>query len=71
MTTRIQTAPGLHGCCDAAGRMLMMAKVPMPLERLVGVALARGEGTREEIAQRVQDMLACGLLIEVDDERGA
>jgi len=71
MSARIQTAPGLNGCCDAAGRMLMLAKMPLPLERLVGVAVARGEGTREEITARVRDMLACGMLIEVDDERGA
>lgn len=59
------------GCCDAAGRMLMLAQQPVPRSRLVFLALARGEGTREEIEGRITDMLAGGLLIELHNGEGA
>jgi DNA-binding TFAR19-related protein (PDSD5 family) len=66
MSERIQAAPGLHGCCDAAGRMIMLAYHPIARERLVALAVARGEGTREQIEQRVLEMLAAGMLIELE-----
>lgn len=62
----IQRAPNASACCDAAGRMCALAWHPIDLERLVSVAVTRGEGTYNEIRDRVRDMLACGLLIEVE-----
>lgn len=67
-TSRIQAAPGQHGCCDAAGRMVGFARMPIDRDRLIALAHARGDGSREEIAQRIEDMLAAGMLIELDDE---
>jgi len=60
----IRTAPGLHGCCDAAGRLLTMAQARLPTQQLIAWALAFGDGTRAEIEQRIIDMLAAGMLIE-------
>lgn len=68
MSARIQSAPGLHGCCDAAGRMVMLAYQPRTRDHLIALALARAEGTREEIEARIEDMLAAGMLIEIDGE---
>lgn len=68
MSARIRSAPGVHGCCDAAGRMVMLAYQPRTREELIALALARGEGDRRELDQRVNDMLAAGLLIELDEE---
>jgi len=67
MSVRIQSAPGVRGCCDAAGRMIVMAYTPRTREQLIAMALAHGEGTREQIATRLEDMLAVGLLIEIDE----
>lgn len=67
MTTRIRSAPGERGCCDAAGRMVVMAYQPRTREQLIALAVAHNEGTREQIAARVDDLLASGRLIEVDE----
>jgi tRNA A37 N6-isopentenylltransferase MiaA len=67
MAARIQAAPGLHGCCDAAGRLVLLAYQPTTRAHLVALAIARGEGSREEIEQRVHDMLAAGMLIEIEE----
>lgn len=56
-----------QGCCDAAGRLSQLAQQTVTLEQLVLRAQARGEGTREEITRRIDDMLAGGLLVEVED----
>jgi hypothetical protein len=64
--TTIKRAPGAHGCCDPAGRLCALAHAGMPLDRLVQVAVARGEGTEQVIRQRIDDMLASGLLIELE-----
>lgn len=63
----IQRAPGAHTCCDPAGRLCALAARPVPLKTLVRVAVARGEGTEPQIRERIQDMLAGGLLIETGD----
>ena len=68
MSERIQTRPGLHGCCDAAGRMLVLAYQPIARERLIALAVARGEGARAEIEQRIADMVGAGMLIELAEE---
>lgn len=64
---RIQAAPGLRGCCDEAGRMIALCYQPLPLERVIALAQARGEGTRAELEARVRDMVACGMLIEIEE----
>lgn len=64
MTTKVQRAPGASMCCDAAGRMCSLAFNPVPLDALVRTAVARGDGTEEQVRARVEDMLASGLLIE-------
>lgn len=61
---QIRTAPGVHGCCTAAGRMCAMAQAPLATERLIAMAVAYGDGSRGEIEQRIVDMLAAGMLIE-------
>jgi hypothetical protein len=61
----IQRAPSSSTCCDAAGRMCLLAWVAIPLERLVRVAVFKGEGTELEIRARIRDMLSCGMLIEL------
>lgn len=63
----IQRAPGAHTCCDPAGRLCALAVRPMRAVDLVRIAVARGEGTEPQIRERVADMLACGLLIELGD----
>lgn len=63
----IQRAPGAHTCCDPAGRLCAIAVRPLPLSHLVRVAVARGEGTEPQIRERIQDMLAGGLLIELGE----
>jgi hypothetical protein len=68
MSTRIQSAPGVRGCCDPAGRLCALALKPLPREQLVMIALARGEGTRDAIEMRIDDLLAAGLLIDIEDE---
>jgi len=62
--TKIQRAPGAHACCDPAGRICAIAHAGMPLEHVVRIAVARGEGSEPVIRERIADMLAGGLLIE-------
>ena len=63
----IRTAPGTHRCCDHAGRLAALAQRPIEVGALIALALRHGEGSRAEIAQRVEDMLACGLLIDSEE----
>jgi hypothetical protein len=65
-TTKIQRAPGAHACCDPAGRLCAIAHVPRSVGDLVRIAVARGEGTEPVIRERITDMLAGGLLIELE-----
>ena len=65
-TTKIKRAPGAHACCDPAGRICAIAHQGMPLAQLVRVAVARGEGSEPVIRERITDMLAGGLLIEME-----
>ena len=67
MSERIRSAPGFTGCCDSAGRLAMLARQPRTLEQLIALAMARGEGTRDEITARVRDMVWWGMLIEVEE----
>lgn len=71
MTTRttIQAAPGMHRCCDAPGRLAGFAQLSRSLEELVAIAVACGEGTREEVTARIRDMIACGMLLEIEEGR--
>jgi hypothetical protein len=63
---QIQRAPGAQTCCDPAGRLCGLAVRPVPLSQLVRVAVSRGEGTEPQIRARIEDMLASGLLIEIE-----
>ena len=65
-TTLIQRAPGAHACCDPAGRLCAIAHRALPLPDLVRIAVTRGEGTEPVIRERIEDMLANGLLIELE-----
>lgn len=67
MSERIRSALGERGCCNAAGRLIMLAYQPRARGELIALAVARGEGTREEVEARVEDLLAAGLLIETDE----
>lgn len=67
MSERVRSAPGIFGCCDAAGRLVMLAYQPRARADLIALAVARGEGTRDEIEARVQDLIAAGQLIEVQE----
>lgn len=67
MSVIIKSAPGVRGCCDAAGRMIMLAYQPRTRAQLVALAVAHGEGSRETIEARVEDLLAAGSLIEVEE----
>lgn len=64
---RVQIAPGQRGCCDAAGRLMMMAVAPIRIDALVMRAQGLGEGTRAQIRERICDLLAGGLLIDVGE----
>jgi len=64
--TRIQRAPGAHACCDPAGRICAIAHRALPLSQLVRIAVTRGEGTEPVVRERITDMLANGLLIELE-----
>lgn len=64
--TMIQRAPGANACCDPAGRICAIAHQRLPLAQLVRVAVARGEGTEPQVRERITDMLAGGLLIELE-----
>lgn len=66
-SARVQLAPGQRGCCDVAGRLMMMAAAPIRVEALVRRACAQGEGSREQLMACVEDLLASGLLIELDE----
>lgn len=66
VTTRLQAAPGVQGCCDGIGVLVQLARAPLTLERLIALAVARGEGSHAEIRERVCDMIAGGLLIELE-----
>jgi hypothetical protein len=61
----VQRAPGASMCCDPAGRVCALAVRPLPLNDLVRIAVARGEGTEPVIRERVTDMIASGVLIEL------
>lgn len=61
---KVQRAPGAPMCCDAAGRMCALAVKPVPRAVLIRAAVARGDGTEEQMRARVEDLLASGLLIE-------
>jgi hypothetical protein len=63
---QLQRAPGAHTCCDPAGRLCALAIKPLPAAHLVRLAIARGEGTEPQIRARIDDMLANGLLIEIE-----
>lgn len=67
MNPKLQAAPGERGCCDAAGRLVQMARAPMLRSALIALAVARGEGTRDEITARIEDLIAGGSLIEVGE----
>jgi hypothetical protein len=62
---RIQRTPGASMCCDPAGRICALAVQPVALSTLVRVAVVRGEGSEPQIRERIADMLAAGLLIEL------
>lgn len=64
--TLIKRAPGAHACCDPAGRICAIAHGGLPLEHLVRIAVTRGEGTEQVVRERITDMLAGGLLIELE-----
>lgn len=64
--TRVQAAPGATGCCDGIGVLVQIARMPLTLERLIALAVARGEGSHAHIRERVRDMIAGGLLIELE-----
>jgi hypothetical protein len=64
--TLIQRAPGAHACCDPAGRICAIAHAARPMADLVRIAVARGEGTEPQVRERITDMLAGGLLIELE-----
>jgi len=63
---QLQRAPGAHTCCDPAGRLCALAVKPVPVTHLVRLAVARGEGSEPQIRARIEDMLANGLLIEIE-----
>jgi len=63
---KIKRAPGAHACCDPAGRICAIAHEPLTVGRCVQIAVARGEGTDATIRARIEDMLAGGLLIELE-----
>lgn len=65
--TLIKRAPGAHACCDPAGRICAIAHVARPLVDVVRIAVVRGEGTETVIRARIVDMLAGGLLIELEE----
>jgi hypothetical protein len=65
-SVKIQRAPGAHACCDPAGRICAIAHRALPLAQLVRIAVTRGEGTEPQVRQRITDMLAGGLLIELE-----
>lgn len=64
--SQLQRAPGAHTCCDPAGRICALAVRPMPARDLVRLAVARGEGSEPQIRARIEDMLANGMLIEIE-----
>jgi hypothetical protein len=64
--TKIKRAPGAHACCDPAGRICAIAHAGLPLEHLVRIAVTRGEGSEPQVRERITDMLASGLLIEME-----
>jgi len=64
--TLVRRAPGAHACCDPAGRICAIAHRALPLRDLVRIAVARGEGSEPVIRERITDMLAVGLLIELE-----
>ena len=66
VATRVQAAPGAQGCCDGVGVLVQLARAPLTLERLVALAVARGDGSHAAIRERVRDMIADGLLIELE-----
>jgi hypothetical protein len=63
-SVNVQRAPGASMCCDAAGRMCALAVKPVPLDTLVRLAVARGDGSEPQVRSRIDDMIASGLLIE-------
>lgn len=64
--TLIRRAPGAHACCDPAGRICAIAHQALPLLQVVRIAVTRGEGSEPVIRERITDMLASGLLIELE-----
>lgn len=64
--SQLQRAPGAHTCCDPAGRLCALAVKPVPTSHLIRLAVARGEGSEPQIRARIDDMLASGLLIEIE-----
>lgn len=65
--TKIQRAPGAQACCDPAGRICAIAHQQLPLGHVVRIAVARGEGNENQVRERITDMLAGGLLIELEE----
>ena len=62
----LQAAPNAPCCCSASGRLCALARRPVDSARLIAVAVHNGNGSREEVEARILDLLACGLLIEVE-----
>lgn len=65
--TRVRAAPGARPCCDPGGPLLAIAQGPITVGMLVSRAMARGDGSRGDLTQLVGDLIAGGLLIELDE----
>lgn len=66
MSTHIQAAPGVRGCCDAAGELVRLAQVPRARAELVRLGEFHRLGDRERLEALLETLLAAGLLIEVN-----
>lgn len=62
----VQRAPGTSACCDPAGRICGLAHRAVRVDLLVAIAVQRGEGTEAQVRARIADMLAGGMLIELE-----
>lgn len=61
----IVKAPRTRACCSDCGRTAALFRTPTTLEFALLQGVAKRLGTERVLRQRIRDMLAGGLLLEV------
>lgn len=61
----IVKAPRTRACCSDCGRTAALFRRPTTLEYALAVGVEKRLGTEKILRQRIRDMLAGGLLLEV------